>query len=164
MESALVLGETRGWRSADSDTQTIRLVFDEPQRVTRIALVFEEDETERTQEFVLLSSPDGGRSFREIVQQQWTFSRPNSIREVEDYRVDLSDVTVLELVIVSDINRGSARASRGILARSFFERFPGSEFFNSHACLNQPRGGSILAAITAPRFVSPDHSVPFPVL
>ena len=111
VESALVLGETRGWRAADSDTQTIRLVFDEPQRVTRIALVFEETETERTQEFVLRWSPDGGRSFREIVRQQWTFSRPNSIREIEDYRVDLSDVTVLELVIVPDINRGSARAS-----------------------------------------------------
>jgi hypothetical protein len=76
VEWALVLGETRGWRAADSDTQTIRLVFDEPQRVTRIALVFEETETERTQEFVLRWSPDGGRSFREILRQQWTFSRP----------------------------------------------------------------------------------------
>jgi len=33
------------------------------------------------------------------------------MREVEDYGVDLSDVTVLELIIVPDINRGSARAS-----------------------------------------------------
>jgi hypothetical protein len=36
---------------------------------------------------------------------------PNTIREVEEYRVEISDVTVLELVIVPDINRGSARAS-----------------------------------------------------
>ena len=55
--------------------------------------------------------PDGGRSFREIVRQQWNFSPPNSIREVEEYHVDLSDVTVLELVIVPDISRGAARAS-----------------------------------------------------
>jgi hypothetical protein len=31
--------------------------------------------------------------------------------EVEDYGVDHSDVTVLELAIVPDINPGSARAS-----------------------------------------------------
>ena len=35
----------------------------------------------------------------------------NAIREVEEYRVGLSDVTVLELVIVPDISRGLARAS-----------------------------------------------------
>ena len=111
VESALVLGEMRGWRAADSGTQTIRLIFDEPQRLTRIALVFEETETERTQEFVLRWSPDGGRSFREIVRQQWNFSPPKTIREVEEYRVELSDVTVLELVIVPDISGGAARAS-----------------------------------------------------
>ena len=76
VESALVSGEMRGWRAADSGTQTIRLIFDQPQNLTRIALVFEESETERTQEFVLRWSPDGGRSFREIVRQQWNFSPP----------------------------------------------------------------------------------------
>jgi hypothetical protein len=111
VESALVSGEMRGWRAADSGTQTIRLIFDEPQRLTRISLVFEETETERTQEFVLRWSPDGGRSFREIVRQQWNFSSPKTTREVEEFQVELSDVTVLELVIVPDISRGSARAS-----------------------------------------------------
>jgi hypothetical protein len=111
VESALVAGEMRGWHAADSGTQTIRLIFDRPQRLTRISLVFEEIETTRTQEFVLRWSQDGGRSFREIVRQQWNFNPPNSIREVGEYRVELSDVTVLELVIVPDISRGSARAS-----------------------------------------------------
>ena len=111
VESALVSGEVQGWRAAQSGTQTIRLIFDEPQRLTRITLLFEETETERTQEFVLRWSPDGGSSFREIVRQQWNFSPPNTIREVEDYQVDLSGVTVLELVIVPDISRASARAS-----------------------------------------------------
>ena len=41
VETALLAGETRGWRAADSGTQTIRLIFDQPQRLTRIALVFE---------------------------------------------------------------------------------------------------------------------------
>jgi hypothetical protein len=103
--------ETRGWRAADSGTQTIRLIFDEPQRLTRISLVFEETETERTQEFVLRWSGDGERSLREIVRQQWNFSPPETIREVEEYQVALSDVTVLELVIVPDTSRGAAPAS-----------------------------------------------------
>jgi hypothetical protein len=111
VESALISGEVGGWRAADSGTQTMRLIFDESQRLTRIALVFEETEVERTQEFVLRWSPDGGRSFREIVRQQWNFSPPNAIREVEEYPVELSGVTVLELIIVPDISRGSARAS-----------------------------------------------------
>jgi hypothetical protein len=111
VDSALVAGEMRGWRAAASGTQTVRLIFDEPQRLTRIALVFEETEAERTQEFVLRWSPDGGRSFREIVRQQWNFSPPKTTREDEEYQVELSDVTVLELVIVPDISRGSARAS-----------------------------------------------------
>jgi hypothetical protein len=111
VESALVAGEMRGWRAAASGTQTVRLIFDEPQRLTRIALVFEETETERTQEFVLRWSGDGGRSFREVVRQQWNFSPPKTTREVEEYQVELSDVTALELVIVPDISRGAARAS-----------------------------------------------------
>ena len=111
VESAPVSGEMPGWRAAESGTQTIRLIFDEPRRLTRISLVFEETGTERTQEFVLRWSPDGGRSFREIVRQQWNFSPPKTIREIEEYQVELSDVTVLELVIVPDKSRGAARAS-----------------------------------------------------
>jgi hypothetical protein len=111
VESALLAGETQGWRAADFGPQTIRLIFDQAQKITRISLVFEETQLERTQEFVLRWSPDGGRSLREIVRQQWTFSPPSTIREVEEYRVDLSDVAILELVIVPDISRGAARAS-----------------------------------------------------
>jgi hypothetical protein len=111
IDAALVSGETQGWRAANTGTQTIRLLFDQPQSLRRISLVFEETETERTQEFVLRWSADGGHSFREIVRQQWNFSPLNTIREVEEYHVELSDVTVLELVIVPDISRGAARAS-----------------------------------------------------
>jgi hypothetical protein len=112
VESALVSGETEGWRAADSGTQTIRLVFDVPQRIRRIWIVFEETEAERSQEFVLRWFSDGGHSYREIVRQQWNFSPPETTREIEDYQVELSDVTVLELVILPDKSRGAAaRAS-----------------------------------------------------
>jgi len=111
VESALVSGEMRGWRAADSGTQTIRLIFGEPQKLTRISLVFEETATARTQEFVLRWSADVGHSFRAIVRQQWNFSPPATIREGEEYQVELSGVTALELMIAPDIGGGTARAS-----------------------------------------------------
>ena len=111
IESALQETENHGWRAANPGTQTIRLIFDEPQKLRRIWLVFEDSENARTQEFVLRWSPDSGNSFRQIVRQQWNFSPPESIQEIEDYAVELSAVTTLELVIVPDKNGGTARAS-----------------------------------------------------
>src|SRR5204862_5245715 len=111
IESAFISGDTRGWRAAEPGPQTIRLVFDQPQKLKQISLVFEEKEVVRTQEFVLRWSSDGGSSFREIVRQQWNFSPPETIREVEDYQVQLSNVTILELSIVPNTSGGPARAS-----------------------------------------------------
>lgn len=42
--------------------------FDQPQRVARIALVFEETVIERTQEFALRWSPDGGTNHDHLNQ------------------------------------------------------------------------------------------------
>ena len=111
VESALSLDEAGGWRAAGPGVQTIRLVFDQPQRLKRISLVFEEHETARTQEFVLRWSSDAGNSFREIVRQQWNFGPPQTARETEEYQVELSNVSVLELSIVPNISGGMARAS-----------------------------------------------------
>ena len=111
IESALLLEGKRGWRAANPGAQTIRLVFDEPQKLRRILLVFEDTENSRTQEFVVRWSPDMEGSFREIVRQQWNFSPPDSVRETEDYAVELSEVKVLELVIVPDKSGGEVRAS-----------------------------------------------------
>ena len=111
VESAFASGEAQGWRAAEAGTQTIRLVFDQPQSLKRISVVFEEKEIGRTQEFVLRWSADGGNSFREIVRQQWNFSPPETNREVEEYQVELASVTVLELNIVPNVSGGSARAS-----------------------------------------------------
>jgi len=111
IESALVGDDKRGWRAASNGSQTIRLIFDQPQRLKRIWLVFEDSENSRTQEFVLRSSQDQGNSFREIVRQQWNFGPPDSIREIEDYAVDLYEATQLELIIVPDKIGTDARAS-----------------------------------------------------
>jgi len=111
IESALLGDEKRGWRAAKPGSQTIRLIFDSPQRLKRIFLDFEDSEVFRTQEFVLRWSSHVGQPFREIVRQQWNFSSPGGVREIEDYAVDLSDVGVLELVIVPDTSGGGALAS-----------------------------------------------------
>jgi len=111
IESAIVPGHDAGWLAGQPGEQTIRFIFDQPHRISRIRLLFEESEVQRTQEFVLRWSAGGGSAFREIVRQQWNFSPPDTIRELEDYRVELSGVTALELTIVPDKNGGPARAS-----------------------------------------------------
>jgi len=117
IESALIPGRSeKGWRAAEPGTHTIRLIFDRPQQLKRIVLVFEEEETSRTQEFVLRWSPDRDGTLREVVRQQWHFSPPHTITEVEEYRAELADVTVLEMTIIPDIAGGLARASLNSLA------------------------------------------------
>ena len=103
IESALLPGGASGWRAAGPGKQTIRLVFSHPQRIRRIWMNFVETGTERTQEYVLRWSVDGGQSFREIVRQQWNFSPKGATGETEDYSVDLPAVAVLELNIIPDI-------------------------------------------------------------
>jgi hypothetical protein len=111
IESALIPDSGTGWRAAEPGKQTVRLVFDKPQKVHNIHVVFLENELERTQEFVLRWSPDSGRSYREIVRQQFNFSPHGSTHEVEDYDVKLDGMTTFELIIVPDISGGTARAS-----------------------------------------------------
>ena len=111
VEAALVPGARSGWRAAGPGEQALRLSFDEPLRLRRISLLFLEEERARTQEFVLRWSPDGGRTFREVVRQQYNFSPAGATRESEDYAVALDGVTALELVITPDVSGGPARAS-----------------------------------------------------
>lgn len=111
IESAINTDVGSGWRARESGKQVIRLLFDTPHRISRIRLVFQEEAQERTQEFVLRWSADGGASWREIVRQQYNFSPPGMTRELEDYTVDLDAVTLLELCIIPDISGGDARAS-----------------------------------------------------
>ena len=47
IESALLLEGKKGWRAANPGMQTIRLIFDEPQKLRRILLVFEDTENSR---------------------------------------------------------------------------------------------------------------------
>jgi hypothetical protein len=109
IEAALIPGTEQGWRAAEPGEQIIRLLFDKPQELKRIYLIFTEETQERTQEFTLQWSSDGGQSYQEIIRQQYNFS-PKT-QEIEDYNVDLKGVTALELKIVPNISGGSTYAS-----------------------------------------------------
>lgn len=111
VESALLPGGTSGWRASGPGEQTIRLLFTQPQPLHRVWLEFVEPAVERTQEFVLRWSPDGGQTFHEVVRQQWNFSPHGAPRQTQDHHVELTDVTILELSIIPDINGGTAHAS-----------------------------------------------------
>jgi hypothetical protein len=110
IESAFTEG-TQGWRAGEPGLQQIRLIFDQPVSVRRIQLRFHDSTTERTQEFILRWSAAHGGESREIIRQQWNFSPAGSATEVEDYAVDLDNLSVLELAIRPDISRHEAKAS-----------------------------------------------------
>ena len=110
IEGALVRDDKRGWRATEAGTQIVRLIFDQPQNIERIELTFHENESARTQEFVLRWMPNTGQP-QEIIRQQWNFSPPATVHESENFSVQLSEVSTLELIITPDIGGGPARAS-----------------------------------------------------
>ena len=111
IESALLSEDGSGWRAASPGEQTIRILFTDPQRIRRISLEFVEESIERTQEFVLRWVSHDEQSPVEIVRQQWNFSPHGAKSEAEDYRIDLANASVIELIIIPDTSGGEARAS-----------------------------------------------------
>ncbi len=111
IEGALLSDGQRGWRAAAPGTQTIRLLFDHPLTIRLIRLVFKEEESPRTQEFVLRWLPAGAASWKDLVRQQWNFSPPNTVQECEEYKFELPSAAGLELSINPDISQVGSRAS-----------------------------------------------------
>lgn len=97
-ENALHGDGRSGWRAAAPGLQVVRLTFDKPQSIHRIRLEFREDGQERVQEFALYATTRN-QARREVLRQQWNFSPAGSTLEVEDYPVELADVTEIELQI-----------------------------------------------------------------
>ena len=104
VEGALLPGSGSEWRASEEGRQTIRILFDNPQDLTLIHLIFTEENSPRTQEFVLRAGTDPARPLQEIIRQQYNFTPVSS--EVEDYKVDLKEVRVLELEITPLISGG----------------------------------------------------------
>ena len=66
-------GGTR-WIAGEPGEQTLILAFDAPQAIRHVALEVEEPEVARTQELQMAVSPDGGRTYRELLRQEYNFS------------------------------------------------------------------------------------------
>ena len=111
IEGALLPARERGWRAGTPGRQIIRLLFDEPQTIRTIRLVFKEEQDCRTQEFLLRWLPQGTASWKDLVRQQWNFSPPGTVEEREEYKIDLASVAGLELSINPDISRQAVQAS-----------------------------------------------------
>lgn len=111
IESALKFGSGSGWRASKAGKQTVRIIFDEPQRINNVHLHFREDQHERSQEFVLQWAPENGQPYREIVRQQYNFSPGSTTEEQENYTLNLEGVKIVELSIVPDLSGSDARAS-----------------------------------------------------
>ena len=94
-------GGTR-WIAGESGDQTLILVFDAPQMIRRVVLEVEESEVARTQEVQLAVSVDGGRTYRELLRQEFNFSPPGTTFEREDWAVTVEGVTHLRLWIRPD--------------------------------------------------------------
>ena len=103
-------GGTR-WIAAGPGEQTITLLFDRPQTIRKIGVEIEEVAVSRTQELSLSVSSDGGRTYRELVRQEFNFSPPGTSFERELWSVSAEAVTHLRLEIKPDKGGRVGRAT-----------------------------------------------------
>jgi hypothetical protein len=103
-------GATR-WISARPDTvEHIVVEFDRPQAISRLVYEVEEAMRERTQEVRVEVSEDGGRSYRQILVQEYNFSPGGATYQREEQRFNLLQVTHLRFTIVPN-KSGSGTAT-----------------------------------------------------
>jgi hypothetical protein len=106
------------WVAGESGEQAVILAFNTPQSIRRVALEIEEPEVARTQELQLAVSTDGGRTYREVLRQEYNFSPPGTSFEREDWTLDAAGVTHLRLMIRPDKGSKPCRATITSLALS----------------------------------------------
>jgi hypothetical protein len=103
-------GATR-WISARPDTvEHIVVEFDRPQEISRLVYEVEEAMRQRTQEVRVEVSEDGGRSYRQILVQEYNFSPGGATYQREEQRFNLLQVTHLRFTIVPN-KSGSGTAT-----------------------------------------------------
>jgi hypothetical protein len=103
-------GGTR-WIASAAGEQTLILAFDTPQTIREVTLEAEELQTSRTQVLTLALSRDGGRSYREVLRQEFVFSPPGTTFERENWRVPAEGVTHVRVVIQPDKGGAPHRAT-----------------------------------------------------
>lgn len=99
------------WIAGEPGEQAVILAFDRPQLIRRIGVEVEEPEVGRTQELTVGVSSDGGRTYRELVRQEFTFSPPGTTFERELWAADVERVTHLRVAIRPDKGGRVGRAT-----------------------------------------------------
>ena len=90
--------------------EQIVVEFDQPQTISRLVYEVEEARRERTQEVRVEVSEDGGRTYRQLLVQEYTFSPRGATYQREEQRLNLHQVSHLCLTIVPNKN-GSGTAT-----------------------------------------------------
>ena len=103
-------GGTR-WVAAVDGEQELILAFDTPQTIREVGLETEELQASRTQVLTLALSQNGGRTYREILRQEFNFSPPGTIFERERWTVPATMVSHLRVTIQPDKGGKLGRAS-----------------------------------------------------
>ena len=101
------------WSSDCPGEQMIEIRFRHPTTVSRLRLVSCEAEQSRTQKLAIWASSRRGERHREVLRQQVDFSPSGAREHVEEYALQLEDVSVLQVRIVPSIDgqRAVARIS-----------------------------------------------------
>ena len=99
------------WIAGETGEQGLILASDAPQTIRQVGLEIEEPEIARTQELHLSASCDGGRTYRELLRQEYNFSPPGTTFEREQWAASIEGVTHLRLVIKPDKGGKPCRAT-----------------------------------------------------
>jgi len=99
------------WLAETDGEQTFILAFDAPQEIRAVELEIEETAVSRTQELQLAVSVDEGKTYRELLRQEFNFSPGSSTFEREEWTINLKSVTHLRLRIKPDKGGRHGRAS-----------------------------------------------------
>jgi hypothetical protein len=99
------------WIAAEPGEQTLILLFDRPQTIRKIGLEVEDLAVSRTQELSVSVSSDGGRTYRELVRQEFNFSPPDTTFEREIWSTAATAVTHLRVEIKPDKGGRTGRAT-----------------------------------------------------
>ena len=90
------------WRAAVPGEQCLIINFDTPQTLNQLVLDIEEPDVSRTQELLLSVSSDGGRTYRDVVRQEYNFSPPGTTYERETWVLNTDHATHLAIRITPD--------------------------------------------------------------
>lgn len=99
------------WVSETGGEQTLILAFDAPQTIGTLGIEIEETGESRTQELLVSVSRDGGKTYRELLRQEFHFAPEGATFEREEWSIRMDSVTHLRLQIRPDKGGRLCRAS-----------------------------------------------------